>query len=128
MGYLAVGGEIGLLGDGGSTQSFYAKNLYQMFYNALDVPMMVPVIGEGGYEIDREETLRQQLSNRMDGTLHKGSGMIEANYYYYINQPVATIDEDQVMIEGRLYNVGTTGAQVLQVERSRIGLTLAIRN
>lgn len=111
MGYLAVGGEIGLLGDGGSTQSFYAKNLYQMFYNALDVPMMVPVIGEGGYEIDREETLRQQLSNRMDGTLHKGSGMIEANYYYYINQPVATIDEDQVMIEGRLYNVGTTGAQ-----------------
>lgn len=110
MGYLAVGGEIGLLGGGGSTQSFNAQNLYQMFYNALDIPIMVPIIGEGGYEIDKDETLRQQLSNRSDGTLHKGSGIVEANYYYYINQPVASIEEDQVMIEGRLYYVGTTGA------------------
>lgn len=110
MGYLTVGGEIGLLGGGGSAQSFTAQNLYQMFYNALDIAIMVPVFGEGGYKIDKDETFRNQLENRRDGTLYKGKGMVEANYDYYINQAVPSIQKSQVMIEGRIYEAGTTGA------------------
>ena len=71
---------------------------------------MVPVFGEGGYKIDKDETFRNQLENRVDGTLYKGKGMVEANYDYYINQAVPSIQKSQVMIEGRIYEAGTTGA------------------
>ena len=109
-GYMNVAMEIGLLDGINQSGAFYAEQVYIMAYNALDIDLMTKRVGTEEYYISKDDTLRARLTYDRDSTLYQGKGIVSANFYTYIDEPVGTIEEDQVMIAGRIYNCGETDA------------------
>lgn len=107
--YMVTASSIGLLRrislEG--SQPLTRGQLAVLLDNALDIPLMV-LNGKGEYEIDDDATL-------LDNFLRDGaelSGVVEATSEVSLKGDVK-LDDDEVLISGYRYKVGTTNAKEL---------------
>ncbi len=114
LGYMLTGAQLGLfknlsLGEGNITRA----DLVVMIYNSLDVSLMRATYGglETNYEIDSASTLRwlHNYSNNA-GVFSKSEGIVSATAETYLIRPYDNLGDDQVVIDGVIYNVGNTNA------------------
>lgn len=104
-GYMTTAGEIGLLRGVSLSEPFTRGALATLLYRALDIDMLQPV-GGGQYEVMEGVTLRANLTG--DGTLEGEpfyeKGIVTATYYSYLNAPVASIQQDEMQLNGEIYH------------------------
>ena len=107
-GYMMQASEIGLLKNLGQTQIPLTRGeIARVVYNALDINMMV-ASSTGStqtYEVSYGKTLRSDLTDMSAGNLMKMTGIVTATIDTWLLAPVASITEDQVEINGKIYEV-----------------------
>lgn len=87
------------------------KMFAQMMYNALDVSIMEPDFANpGSFEINQNQTLRGFLIRNDVGSLKYAQGFLSATFETYILKPIENISENEVYIDGILYEMGDTNA------------------
>lgn len=112
-GYLSVGSQLGLLRGVTSANEISKGDLALLIANALDVHLLKEVVsgGETVYEIDRDTTLRQSLTDGTgDATLYKREGIVLATAYSYLISEVPDLNNDEVVIDGVTYKTGQSNA------------------
>lgn len=117
-GYLSVGTKI-KLNDGISAgrEDFLTRGaVVLMLYNALDIEILEPVSYDPDsptYELSGK-TFRSLFSlDTNKDSVYMSTGIVTADYYSYLLEPVAEIEPGQVQINSIIYNVGTTNTDKL---------------
>lgn len=117
-GYLTTGAKL-KLGDGvnaTSTDALTRGAVVLMLYNALDVEILEPVSFDPEapeYELSGKTFRSLFASDTSSDAIYMSTGIVTADYYTYLLEPVAEIEPGQVQINGTIYNVGTTNADEL---------------
>lgn len=110
-GYIAVAGKTGLLHGVDRTNPMVRSEVYQLLHNALDVEVLIEEITTGDKTLEKDgTTLRTVLMNQTDGTMYRYKGVVNANSYSYVSTPVEDLQEDEVLIDNIIFNVGNTNA------------------
>lgn len=115
-GHMLVAAQNGLLKNIQTEQAFCRGDLVELLYNALDVDLMVQSAQNGQmvYEVADGETIRgRHMLSTADETTYKSKGIVSANVDTWLDVPVSNMKDDEVMIDGIIYRVGTTNAAAL---------------
>ena len=110
-GYIASAARIGLLKNISFEHPPTRMNIYTAIYNALDIDMLEKQLknNEDEYVVVKGKTFRNQYkNNEIAGSVIKGKGILNADYNFYINEPLSNIKENQVQIGESLYYIGKT--------------------
>ena len=115
-GHMLVAAENGLLKNISQENSFTRGDLVELLYNALDMDLMVQSVQDGQliYEVAKGETIRgRHMKENSDETTYKAKGIVSANADTWLDVPVQNMKDNEVMIDGIIYRVGTTNAAAL---------------
>ena len=110
-GYTVLAARLGVLKNVSFSSPPTRMEVYTAIYNTLDIDMMEKqLIGNlEQYIIVKEMTFRNQYkNNEFSGNVIKGKGILNADYDFYLNEPLITIKENQVQIDEKLYYIGNT--------------------
>jgi hypothetical protein len=112
-GYISVGTKI-RLNDGISAnrEDFLTRGaVVLMLHNALDIEILEPV-SYGDTDLTyglSGKTFRSLFSlDTNKDSVYMSTGIVTADYYSYLLEPVSEIQPGEVQINGRIYNIGTT--------------------
>lgn len=117
-GYVALAQQLGITTGIEIGAEFTRGQMVQMLYQAFDVDMAVNTTDGNGISVEKVEG--QTLRNTFDtnGELWiKKVGIVMANATTWLNAPIEGMRDDEVQIDGLIYDVGDTDiAQCLGAE------------
>ncbi len=113
-GYISVASSLNLLnGVGSDSGVMLRENAARLVYNALDVSL-ITYDYTGGMTTDSDNTLRKIHETLADGReIIVKKGVITANYELGLVRSIPNIKENQVEINGEIFNAGDTNAAEL---------------
>ena len=105
--YMFIAGDIGISKNVGSSgDGLTYGQLAVMFYNVLDIAMMVPVyFGDGSivsYQADQGKTFRNYIENKNGAGLVEKTGIVTADASTFLYMP-AHLKDTQIQIDGKTY-------------------------
>lgn len=108
-GYLAEAGKLDLLDTVDTSVSpLSRREVAKMVYNALDVDIMTLSSMSNGYPqytVDKGNTFRNKFKSDNKGVITKLTGLVTATSNAYLNDPVPGLDDDEIEINGALYQI-----------------------
>ena len=112
-GYMSTAANLRLFRGITQTEPFTKRVAAHLIYNALDIDMLIENADSSGeiYYISGGRTLRDLFENSESDRLVKATGIVTANATTWLRQPMKGMREDQVEIDGIVYNAGNTAAQ-----------------
>ncbi len=111
-GYFSVAASLGILKGVTGAQKMTRGDMVQLLYNALDCDLLESTTfgDEKKYQITSGKTLRSILSVQGNREIVHARGIVRATASLYLDQAIPSIRQDQVEIDGNLYDVGKTDA------------------
>lgn len=117
-GYLSVGAKIRLnSGISADREDFLTRGaVVLMLHNALDIEILEPVsYGDSDitYGISGKTYRSLFATDTSSDSIYMSTGIVTADYYSYLLEPVSEIQPGEVQINGIIYNIGTTNTDKL---------------
>ena len=112
-GYIAKGASIQLLKNVsmGGDEKIKRGTAFKLVYNSLDAKRLVNLSYGDNAEIGiSDQTLRDILMGDSDEGFSKFTGTVTANYDSWLISPISNIKENEVEIDGVLFDMGATNA------------------